>query len=92
MDFSDALRAIKEGKRVMRQGWNDTGMFIEIHTQPYLIHDPHPITSSLFIHIRTAEGHYVPWVASQTDLLANDWEMSTCLPYSEQIQGADYPG
>lgn len=76
MDFADALRAMKKGKRVMRKGWNGKGMFIEIHASPYLTHDPHPITSELFIHIKNPQGSFVPWVARQADLLMDDWEIA----------------
>jgi hypothetical protein len=77
MDFEKALQAIKQGLRVTRRGWNDKGMFIELRQKPYVVENDIDAckTSSQFIHIRTADGNYVPWVANQTDLLAEDWEI-----------------
>lgn len=71
MDFGVALQEIKKGSQVARMGWNGKGMFIEL-AGPYTTGSTN---SSLFIHMKTAQGYYVPWVASQSDLLADDWEV-----------------
>lgn len=67
-DFSDALNAIKVGRRMMRIGWNGKGMYVEIQKP-----DVNSKMSLPYIYMRTAQRALVPWVASQTDLLANDW-------------------
>lgn len=78
MDFSSALQALKNSKRLTCRGWKHEGVFIEMHKRPYVVYNPHPITSSLFLHMQTAEGYFIPWVATQADLLAGDWSV---LPY-----------
>lgn len=67
--FCGALKLIKEGKRATRRGWNGKGQFIQIHKDP-----AGNITILDYINFYTIEGKCVPWVASQTDLLAEDWE------------------
>lgn len=83
MDFSEALVKIKEGKRVSRSGWNGKNMFIflvngstfKVNCPPLLGIYPEgtEITYHGHIDMRTADNMIVPWLASQTDLLANDW-------------------
>lgn len=74
VDFGHALYFVKKGARAERRGWNGKHMFIELREHPYLVVNEFDTkTSSLFIQMRTADGNYIPWVASQTDLLANDW-------------------
>lgn len=71
MDFSEALTAIKAGKLVTRAGWNGKGMWLALEGAQALIDNrlrlPHIIMS-------TVTGDLVPWVASHTDLLAEDWQ------------------
>lgn len=70
MDFSDALDDLKDGVAVTRRGWNGKGMKLALL-------EPEPgvdIVTSRYIAIYTADGSVVPWTASQTDLLGNDWE------------------
>lgn len=75
MDFSAILICLKMGGRVAREGWNGKGMWLELASQgTYLdalgFHQP---ISLPFIVMRTAQGDFVPWLASQTDILATDW-------------------
>ena len=84
MDFSAALLALKAGKRVARAGWNGKGMFIflvpgsvfQVNRPPLLGIYPEGTTVRYHAHVdmKTADGVVVPWLASQTDLLAEDWE------------------
>lgn len=67
--FSHALDALKQGFKVARVGWNGKGMFVGIQTP-----DENSKMGLPYIYISTVEGKLVPWVASQTDLLASDWE------------------
>lgn len=83
MDFSDALEVIKQGGKVARAGWNGKGMFVflvpgsqfTVNRAPLLGIYPAGTEVRYHAHIdmRTADGQIVPWLASQTDLLANDW-------------------
>lgn len=86
MSFSTALTLLKLGKRVARKGWNGKGMFLflvpgsvfKVNRPPLLGIYPEGTEISYHGHIdmKTAQGDVVPWVASQTDLLAVDWELA----------------
>lgn len=67
-DFGGALDMLKAGQRVTREGWNGKGQYLELQTP-----DEHSKMTSPYIYITTAQGDRVPWRASQTDLLSNDW-------------------
>jgi hypothetical protein len=83
MDFSEALQALKDGQKVARNGWNGKGMFLylvqgsrfAVNRQPLLGIYPEGTMIDYRSHIdmKTADNQCVPWVASQTDLLADDW-------------------
>lgn len=91
MDFGDAIRALKEGKKVARAGWNGRGMWLILvpgtpdvtprEGSPY--HDAlGDQTIAILPHIdmwtTNSEGRraMLPgWVASQTDMLSEDWEI-----------------
>lgn len=83
MDFSDALDFVKDGHRIARRGWNGKGMFLflvpgstfQVNRAPLLGIYPEGTTIDYRSHIdmKTADGSIVPWVASQTDILADDW-------------------
>jgi hypothetical protein len=74
MDFGDALRALKQGKRLSRTGWNGRGLWLELQvpdagskmTLPY-VYLNYPDNA------QNTPGARVPWLASQTDMLAEDW-------------------
>lgn len=67
-NFSYALNWIKSGKRVAREGWNGKGMWICLQRP-----DAYSKMTLPYIYMRTACGNNVPWLASQTDLLSEDW-------------------
>ena len=81
MNFGDALHELKHGRRVARDGWNGKGIFIELQvpdahskmTSPYIFID----TTGLQTDNEAAPKTLVPWLASQTDLLADDWGVWT---------------
>jgi hypothetical protein len=84
-DFSWALRQIKDGKRLARSGWNGKGMFVflvqgsefKVNRPPLLgiYEEGTPIKYHAHIDMRTADGQIVPWLASQSDVLAEDWDI-----------------
>jgi len=49
-------------------GWNGRGMWVAMHPGGN-------VPSLPFLFLRTPEGETVPWNASQTDVLAGDWEV-----------------
>lgn len=78
LSFGHALEVLKAGGRVARTGWNGQGMYLALvresgygitkppYKEPHLIH-------GAYIGIKTADNKFVPWLASQTDVLADDW-------------------
>ena len=80
LSFGDALKALKAGQRVARAGWNGKGLSVELQvpdenskmTLPYIFMN-YPATPAS----ETAPANHinakVPWLASQTDMLAKDW-------------------
>ena len=86
MSFSYALEMLKtQGARVARKGWNGKGMFIFLVPGSKFIVNREPLLSLLgegtevnyhgHIDMKTADGMIVPWLASQTDVLAEDWQV-----------------
>jgi hypothetical protein len=67
-DMGEALNRLKAGKCVQREGWNGKGMWIMLQ-----VPDEHSKMSLPYIFMKTAQGEFVPWLASQTDILAEDW-------------------
>lgn len=68
MNFGQALEQLKNGNQVYRQGWNGKGMYLELQ-----VPDEHSKMTLPYIWMKTACNNKVPWLASQTDLLADDW-------------------
>ena len=87
MSFETALSLIKEGKTVRRSGWNGKGMFLflvpgstfQVNRYPLLGIFPEGTEIKYHGHVdmKTAQGDIVPWLCSQTDMLAEDWELNT---------------
>lgn len=81
LTFGLAVEALKIGKKVARKGWNGKGMFLLL-IDPYLNNQYHvreepAIVGTLvsYIAMKTADNKLVPWLASQTDVLAEDWQV-----------------
>lgn len=76
LSFGHAIEALKAGKRVARAGWNGKGMFLfYIGTWTYTDGKQDNYPNLPFIAMKTADDKVVPWLASQTDVLANDWQV-----------------
>ena len=74
--FSQALDLIKSGKRLQREGWNGKGMFLFlIPSWTYTDGKQDNYPNLPFIAMKTADNKVVPWLCSQTDMLANDWQV-----------------
>lgn len=83
MDFGTALKLLKEGLKVAREGWNGKGMFLflvpgstfKVNRPPLLgiYNEGAEVQYHAHIDMKTAQGYIVPWLASQTDVLAEDW-------------------
>jgi len=68
LDFGYALNQLREGKKLTRIGWNGKNQWIALQTP-----DEHSKMNLPYIYIKTVQDQLVPWLASQTDLLATDW-------------------
>jgi hypothetical protein len=66
--FGFALEQLNNGNRVSRKGWNGKDMWVELQ-----VPDTHSKMTRPYIYMSTVDAALVPWVASQTDLLADDW-------------------
>lgn len=65
-----AVDQLQRGKRVCRRGWNGKNMYLQLQSP-----DSYSKMTLPYVYMRTADGHLVPWLCSQTDLLATDWEI-----------------
>lgn len=70
LTFGLAIEALKKGFKLQREGWNGKGMFLELQTPTDLSKMTLP-----YIYMSTVTGDLVPWLASQTDMLAEDWQI-----------------
>lgn len=89
MNFGQALESLKQGNHVARAGWNGKGMFLVYipgsTVAPYpgtpyshnnITDEDCMVTINPHIDMKTATGEMQPgWLASQTDMLAEDWEV-----------------
>ncbi len=72
--FGWSLKELHDGKQVTRPGWNGKGMFLFlISNWTYTDGKQDNYPNLPFIAMKTADNKVVPWLASQTDILANDW-------------------
>lgn len=84
-DFGEAIRWLKHGFKVSRMGWNGKRQFI-YYVRPgnykpctdaarTIVNEDGNVPYRDYIAIYTVQGTVVPWVASQTDILAEDWHL-----------------
>jgi len=85
LSFFEALLAVRGGLRAARAGWNGKGMFIflvpgstfQVNREPLLsiLGEGTEVQYHGHIDMKTAQGYIVPWLASQADLLSDDWSI-----------------
>ena len=74
MNFGDALKALKSGSKVQRTGWNGKGMWLTLIPAGNAMFKGFPMQDC--IGMKTATNDMQPgWLASQTDMLAEDWQV-----------------
>jgi hypothetical protein len=75
--FSIALGKLLEGDRVCRAGWNGKGMHLRVIQGHEWDEDDKEsdVETGPFIAIKTADNKLIPWVPSQADLFAVDWQV-----------------
>ncbi len=66
-----AVKQLLDKQRVCRSGWNGKNMYLELQ-----VPDANSKMSLPYVYIKTADNKLVPWLCSQTDLLATDWELA----------------
>jgi len=87
MNFGEAIAALKAGKRVCRgPGWNGKGMWlVYVPGSTITVEEGRPLAVGIpvgtvvefqpYIVMKTAQDTMVPWLASQSDVLGEDWEI-----------------
>jgi len=91
ISFGEAIKALKEGERVSRSGWNGTNMWLalspgvkDLESDKFWsqairefgeTHGVKTISVLPYIVMYTKQGEIVPWLASQTDILSEDWSI-----------------
>lgn len=66
-----AVKQLHAGYKVQRAGWNGKGMFLQLQ-----VPDANSKMTLPYVYMSTAQGDLVPWLCSQTDLLATDWDIA----------------
>jgi hypothetical protein len=87
-DFSWALKLLKENKKIQRSGWNGKGMYLvykpgypngvpanEATAKAHGIEVGTTIVYCPYIEMKTVGNELIPWLASQADILAEDWQL-----------------
>lgn len=98
MDFGMALIALKRGEAVARKGWNGKGVFLTLQSGSEVkgslmrnelaknYYGESTVKIAPHIDMKSADGIYVVgWLASQTDMLADDWEIVKPKPFAEGV-------
>ncbi len=82
MDFGKAIQLLKEGKRVQRSGWNGKNQYIELasnisykNANNEIINSEHDAIGNKAIAFVGTSGVQMGWLASQADMLAEDWKI-----------------
>jgi hypothetical protein len=76
MNFGQALEALKNGSKLARSGWNGKNMFIYYVPEGFTELNGISVKCDPYIAMLTAQNTVVPWLASQTDLLTDDWSIA----------------
>ena len=90
LGFERALESVKHGHKIAREGWNGKGMYL-VYVRgsggddgPNITWGDYQVNENLideqieclpWIGLKTVDNKFVPWLASQTDLLAEDWAL-----------------
>lgn len=82
MNFGLALEELKNGNKVARKGWNGKGQYIELaknisykNSNGETVNAEHESIGNKAIAFVGTSGVQLGWLASQADMLADDWEV-----------------
>ena len=67
-DIGETVKALQQGGKVTRKGWHGKGMWLELQMP-----DANSKMTLPYVFMVLPDGGRVPWLCSQTDLLATDW-------------------
>jgi Protein of unknown function (DUF2829). len=96
MEFGQALTGLKHGSRATREGWNGKGMWVVLVGASHydvgartvglnVRKDPTPNLRP-WLGLKAHNGDFVPWVASQSDILADDWVVLDAEDYVNKFE------
>ena len=82
MNFGQAIESLKEGKKAKRAGWNGKNQYVELATSisyknanGEIINCEHEAIGNKALAFVGTSGVQMGWIASQADMLAEDWEV-----------------
>lgn len=82
MTFGEALEQVKNGKRISREGWNGKNQYVELATRISYVNADNKIINPFHDAIGNnalafvgTSGTQLGWLASQADMLAEDWKV-----------------
>lgn len=81
INFGEAIEALKQGKKVARINWNGKNMYLQlapvgVATLKEEGDLDHTLVKTLpHIVMKTVDNEFIPWLASQTDILSEDWQV-----------------
>lgn len=88
MNFGEALKELKAGKKLQRKGWNGKGMFVVYQkgypkgipankntSEAWGIKEGDLFICEPYLQMKNVQGHAVMWTATNADILAEDWQI-----------------
>ena len=82
MTFGEAINSVKEGKRIQRSGWNGKNQYVELATcisyknaDGVIVNCEHNAIGNSALAFVGTSGVQMGWLASQADMLAEDWQI-----------------
>lgn len=83
MNFSEAIDAVKNGRRIQRDGWNGKGQYVELATDlsyknaaGEIVNADHQTMGNRALAFVGTSGVQIGWLASQADMLSEDWKVA----------------
>lgn len=81
MDFGEAIKKVKAGYKIQREGWNGKEQYVElasrvsyVNAQGKIVNVEHAAIGNKALAFVGTSGVQLGWLASQADMLADDWK------------------
>ena len=81
MDFGEAIKKVKAGYKIQREGWNGKEQYVElassvsyVNAQGKIVNIEHAAIGNKALAFVGTSGVQLGWLASQADMLAEDWK------------------